>query len=453
MGRPTAGWGSINCAGEFLRFHQPENPQELSRTHSISYMGRPTAGWGSINCAGAGQPGRVWQARTAPGVAMLPGEAGINVRKTARYASKDCDPLQLAYGVRPGGLQDRPGNPVAGQRIQVFVDPRDHRAVIPLEVLRLRVDLEDVEVIAFAYELLPVVLEQVGHRRQRDRCGHGPAWTVPLALMAFVRQRELRTPPLRRRWTPGRVEAIRVHKLLPGRLEPGVGQIHVPWRVADQLSYPHKLRVRPARKNLEELRVLVPQPFLNETFDVRALRAELFGHIGSARQCGDIRDGPRIGEHVAVDRGPVTAASNGHLHPVAVVDLPEQTFRTKVGFLPLLVVRQELGQQVLDLPAVARREITVPQRVGNPEAVAAYAAALAQPEDGIVVEVAGVAEPAPFVVMESGGAVNGVTLPRPRHIRQKLRDDESVGRLPEVLAVRPPAEVVDLLQRPIRALE
>src|ERR1017187_10397331 len=65
-------------------------------------MGRPTAGWGSINCAGAGQPGRVWQARTAPGVAMLPGEAGINVRKTARYASKDCDPLQEAeaQGVR-----------------------------------------------------------------------------------------------------------------------------------------------------------------------------------------------------------------------------------------------------------------------------------------------------------------------------------------------------------------
>src|ERR1017187_7218588 len=100
MGRPTAGWGSINCAGEFLRFHQPENPQELSRTHSISYMGRPTAGWGSINCAGAGQPGRVWQARTAPGVAMLPGEAGINVRKTARYASKDCDPLQYSERCR-----------------------------------------------------------------------------------------------------------------------------------------------------------------------------------------------------------------------------------------------------------------------------------------------------------------------------------------------------------------
>ena len=46
-----------------------------------------------MNCAGAGQPGRVWQARPAQRVAMLPGEAGINVRKTARYAGKDCDPL------------------------------------------------------------------------------------------------------------------------------------------------------------------------------------------------------------------------------------------------------------------------------------------------------------------------------------------------------------------------
>ena len=27
---------------------------------------------------------------------MLPGEAGINVRKTARYAGKDCDPLRDA---------------------------------------------------------------------------------------------------------------------------------------------------------------------------------------------------------------------------------------------------------------------------------------------------------------------------------------------------------------------
>ena len=51
-----------------------------------------------MNCAGAGQPGRVWQARPAQRVAMLPGEAGINVRKTARYAGKDCDPLHLTAG-------------------------------------------------------------------------------------------------------------------------------------------------------------------------------------------------------------------------------------------------------------------------------------------------------------------------------------------------------------------
>ena len=48
---------------------------------------------------------------------MLPGEAGINVRKTARYASKDCDPLQerkkIAHGASrveaPRFTEPRPG--------------------------------------------------------------------------------------------------------------------------------------------------------------------------------------------------------------------------------------------------------------------------------------------------------------------------------------------------------
>jgi hypothetical protein len=32
---------------------------------------------------------------------MLPGEAGINVRKTARYAGKYCDPLQTTENSIP----------------------------------------------------------------------------------------------------------------------------------------------------------------------------------------------------------------------------------------------------------------------------------------------------------------------------------------------------------------
>ena len=36
-----------------------------------------------------------WHARPAPRVAMLPGTGGANVRKTARYAGKDCGPLHI----------------------------------------------------------------------------------------------------------------------------------------------------------------------------------------------------------------------------------------------------------------------------------------------------------------------------------------------------------------------
>ena len=38
----------------------------------------------------------VWHARPAPRVAMLPGTGGANVRKTARYAGKDREPLRQA---------------------------------------------------------------------------------------------------------------------------------------------------------------------------------------------------------------------------------------------------------------------------------------------------------------------------------------------------------------------
>lgn len=40
-----------------------------------------------------GEARQVGHARPAPRVAMLPGAAGTNVRKTARYAGRDCAPL------------------------------------------------------------------------------------------------------------------------------------------------------------------------------------------------------------------------------------------------------------------------------------------------------------------------------------------------------------------------
>src|ERR1700690_1627760 len=58
----------------------------LPHTHIDILHAKPLRAEGWINRAGASSA----RAR----VGMLPGDAGINVRKTARYAGKDCDPLQ-----------------------------------------------------------------------------------------------------------------------------------------------------------------------------------------------------------------------------------------------------------------------------------------------------------------------------------------------------------------------
>ena len=44
------------------------------------------------------QSRRVWQVRLGDRVAILPGQAGTNLRRTARYAEEDPDPLQQRHG-------------------------------------------------------------------------------------------------------------------------------------------------------------------------------------------------------------------------------------------------------------------------------------------------------------------------------------------------------------------
>ena len=43
--------------------------------------------------------------------------------------------------------------------------------------------------------------------------------------------------------------------------------------------------------------------------------------------------------------------------------------------------------------------------------------------------------------------------PAPAHLREELGDDKSVGRFLDVLAVSPPAEVIDFLDVLVRAVE
>ena len=67
----------------------------LSHTHLDILYAKTHCGLRRINCAaGLAQFGSVWLTLPLPRVAMPPGHAGINARKTARYTGKDCDPLQ-----------------------------------------------------------------------------------------------------------------------------------------------------------------------------------------------------------------------------------------------------------------------------------------------------------------------------------------------------------------------
>src|SRR5581483_1500697 len=91
--------------------------------------------------------------------------------------------------------------------------------------------------------------------------------------------------------------------------------------------------------------------------------------------------------------------------------------------------------------------------VRRPEAVAAWLAAFAKPENGIIIEVFGGGQPAAFVKVVAGRAINRVLFSRPRHVREKFGDDETVGRLFDVFAKRPPPEVVSLLEFFVRAFE
>ena len=63
----------------------------LSHTHLDILYAKTHCGLRRINCAaGLAQFGSVWLTLPLPRVAMPPGHAGINARKTARYTGKEC---------------------------------------------------------------------------------------------------------------------------------------------------------------------------------------------------------------------------------------------------------------------------------------------------------------------------------------------------------------------------
>ena len=87
-------------------------------------------------------------------------------------------------------LQPRAGDPVAGERVQVLVDPGNDPSVLELPAVASDVDPQRVEVVRLREDVLVVVVDQVGRRLQGGGGGERPARAIPLAVVPLVGELE-----------------------------------------------------------------------------------------------------------------------------------------------------------------------------------------------------------------------------------------------------------------------
>jgi len=98
-------------------------------------------------------------------------------------------------------------------------------------------------------------------------------------------------------------------------------------------------------------------------------------------------------------------------------------------------------------------EIACVHGVGGPEAVASETAALAEPEDGVVVEVFLVVQPTSFVEVMCGWATDGVVFAGPWDLGEKFGDDVTVRCEFDVFSIGPPSEIPGLFEITVGTFE
>ena len=349
--------------------------------------------------------------------------------------------------------QQRARDPIAVGGILIFVNPRNDAAIGELEPLRLRVDFQQCKVVIRTNHFLRRAIQQVRQARQRDRRCERPTRPVPLTFVAGVSELESLMTLLRRRQPERREKSVCVHQLFPRDVELRVGQIDVPRSEAVKFAGGRERFVFAARQDFEELRVRVPKFFLHQLLDRGRFVAVLADDVGLAGQFRDPRDRQRIAELIAVDSRAITAAADRDFHPVLAILLPEQAVRIAIRLFPSLVVCDQVRQQLRDHRSITRHAIARPHRIRRPETVATRFATAAKPEAGIVIEKLWITQPASFVKVMSGGAVDGVVFSGPAHVGQKLIHDEARWSSFDVLPVSPPAKVVGGLDVIVRAVE
>src|ERR1051326_3803280 len=199
----------------------------------------------------------------------------------------------------------------------------------------------------------------------------------------------------------------------------------------------------------------VPEKLLSEALDFGALLIELRGECRVPREAGDAGDSAGVGKHIAVDRGPDVlvraGATNGLLHAVPDVELPEEAVSKPAFLLPAAIVMNQIVQEVRNKCAIAVHEIAIINGGRKPTAVFVKMRLRlpfisAQPEAGVVVQITGIPQPAAFGKVKAGGAANGVEDAGVLHWIEKFCHHETVGGLNNVFAKGPPAEIINFFK-------
>jgi hypothetical protein len=82
-----------------------------------------------------------------------------------------------------------------------------------------------------------------------------------------------------------------------------------------------------------------------------------------------------------------------------------------------------------------------------------FAVVAAEPEFRVIIDIALIAQPTAFREVMADGATDRIERASVAHRNKEFGENEAVGRLNDVLSERPPAEIVNLLNFGIGAIE
>ena len=332
--------------------------------------------------------------------------------------------------------------------VQIFADVGPSAVV-----LALHVELHLAEEDRVGEHWRGVVVQVVGHGGERLRRSEGPDGAVPLAPPHSMRA-ELGMPTLGGGQSVGCRKAHFIGHLLPCHVVMAVfrWQVEVPRNVADGLA---DLCRRVTAHGFKEAVLLVPQLVEDE----RPQRIG-FGQIAQrlvrfAGQRVEMGQGIGVTAHVRVDGGPcillLASAGDAFLHAVLHVALPVESVRQSVGALPTGVfflqprfqgydegsIAQHLPR-IHDGPRVPRREFV--HLLHRLPVVAVVPCAQ------YLVQISGVAQPAGFHHVVANGAGDEVVAVGVGTGNQEFGHAPACRCALQVLAQRPPAEVVDVVE-------